>query len=111
MSIAAKSILIPRLQYHNWSLIIFVFVLQNTPEFMYKNLQCLIIDEADRILDVGFEEEMKQIVKLLPSKLQTNALNDMLQWGILPWIWELIPLKMQAKSHQGEYIWIWNWTS
>ncbi|GAB6027533.1 ATP-dependent RNA helicase ddx18 [Chamberlinius hualienensis] len=45
--------------------------LQNTPEFMYKNLKCLIIDEADRILDVGFEEEMKQIVKLLPQKRQT----------------------------------------
>lgn len=35
---------------------------------MYKNLQCLIIDEADRILEVGFEEELKQIIKLLPSK-------------------------------------------
>ena len=42
--------------------------LQNTPEFMFKNLQCLVIDEADRILDIGFEEEMKQIIKLLPSK-------------------------------------------
>ena len=36
-----------------------------------ENLQCLIIDEADRILDVGFEEEMKRIVKLLPKKRQT----------------------------------------
>lgn len=34
---------------------------------MYKNLQCLIIDEADRILEVGFEEELKQIIRLLPS--------------------------------------------
>ena len=41
---------------------------QNTDGFMFKNLQCLIIDEADRILDIGFEEEMKQIIKLLPSK-------------------------------------------
>ena len=45
--------------------------LQNTKDFLYKNLQCLIIDEADRILDVGFEEEMKKIVKLLPKKRQT----------------------------------------
>lgn len=45
--------------------------LQNTPNFMYKNLQCLIIDEADRILDIGFEEEMKKIIKLLPKKRQT----------------------------------------
>ncbi|XP_017325633.1 ATP-dependent RNA helicase DDX18 [Ictalurus punctatus] len=45
--------------------------LQNTAGFMYKNLQCLIIDEADRILEVGFEEELKQIIKLLPKKRQT----------------------------------------
>jgi len=45
--------------------------LQNTKNFLYKNLQCLIIDEADRILDVGFEEELKRIVKLLPKKRQT----------------------------------------
>ena len=42
--------------------------LTNTKNFMVKNLQCLIIDEADRILDVGFEEEMKKIIKLLPSE-------------------------------------------
>lgn len=42
--------------------------LQNTSNFMVKNLQCLIIDEADRILDVGFEEEMKKIIRLMPSK-------------------------------------------
>ncbi len=45
-----------------------LIVFQNTTEFMSKNLQCLIIDEADRILDIGFEEEMKQIMRLLPSK-------------------------------------------
>ncbi|XP_063244275.1 probable ATP-dependent RNA helicase pitchoune [Bacillus rossius redtenbacheri] len=45
--------------------------LQNTPDFLYKNLQCLVIDEADRILDIGFEEELKQIVNLLPKRRQT----------------------------------------
>ena len=44
--------------------------LQNTKDFVYKNLQCLIIDEADRILDVGFEEEMRKIIKLLPSEYE-----------------------------------------
>ena len=38
---------------------------------MHKNLQCLIIDEADRCLDIGFEHDMKQIVKILPKKRQT----------------------------------------
>lgn len=45
--------------------------LQNTKQFLFKNLQCLIVDEADRILDIGFEEEMKQIIRLLPQKRQT----------------------------------------
>ncbi|RVX13998.1 DEAD-box ATP-dependent RNA helicase 27 [Vitis vinifera] len=45
--------------------------LQNTKGFIYKNLKCLIIDEADRILEANFEEEMKQIIKLLPKERQT----------------------------------------
>ncbi|KAG8180842.1 hypothetical protein JTE90_005928 [Oedothorax gibbosus] len=45
--------------------------LQNTTKFMHKNLQCLIIDEADRILDIGFEEEMKAIIRILPKTRQT----------------------------------------
>lgn len=45
--------------------------LQNTPDFLYKNLQILVIDEVDRILEIGFEEDMKQIVNLLPKRRQT----------------------------------------
>lgn len=33
------------------------------------DLQCLVIDEADRILEANFEEEMRQIMKLLPKKV------------------------------------------
>lgn len=45
--------------------------LQNTPDFLYKNLQCLVIDEVDRILEIGFEEELRQIIALLPRRRQT----------------------------------------
>ncbi|KAL6552142.1 hypothetical protein OROGR_008296 [Orobanche gracilis] len=45
--------------------------LQNTKGFIYKNLKYLIIDEADRILEDNFEEEMKQIIKNLPKERQT----------------------------------------
>ncbi|VDM75798.1 unnamed protein product [Strongylus vulgaris] len=45
--------------------------LQNTDPFVIKNLKCLIIDEADRILDIGFEIEMQQILRHLPKKRQT----------------------------------------
>ncbi|XP_058087184.1 ATP-dependent RNA helicase HAS1 [Magnolia sinica] len=45
--------------------------LQSTKGFIYKNLKCLMIDEADRILEANFEEEMKQIIKILPKERQT----------------------------------------
>ncbi|XP_076919777.1 ATP-dependent RNA helicase HAS1-like [Bidens hawaiensis] len=45
--------------------------LQNTKGFIYKNLKCFVIDEADRILEANFEEEMKQIIKILPKTRQT----------------------------------------
>lgn len=41
--------------------------LQNTKGFIYSNLKALIIDEADRILEIGFEDEMRQIIKILPN--------------------------------------------
>ncbi|ORY64287.1 P-loop containing nucleoside triphosphate hydrolase protein [Pseudomassariella vexata] len=41
--------------------------LQNTPGFVFKNLKSLVIDEADRILEIGFEDEMRQIIKILNS--------------------------------------------
>ncbi|XP_076258958.1 ATP-dependent RNA helicase DDX18-like isoform X2 [Rhynchophorus ferrugineus] len=45
--------------------------LQNTSGFIYSNIQCLIIDEVDRILEIGFEAEITQILKILPRKRQT----------------------------------------
>ncbi|KAI0137482.1 ATP-dependent RNA helicase HAS1 [Xylariales sp. AK1849] len=66
--------------------------LQNTP-FVFKNLRSLIIDEADRILDVGFEDEMKQIIKILPkqdrqtmlfSATQTTKVEDLARISLRP---------------------------
>jgi ATP-dependent RNA helicase DDX18/HAS1 len=45
--------------------------LQNTKGFVYRSLACLVIDEADRILEIGFEDEMRQIIKILPKDRQT----------------------------------------
>lgn len=44
---------------------------QNTKGFVFDNLQMLIVDETDRILEIGFEEEIKQIIRLLPKERQT----------------------------------------
>ncbi|GIY94096.1 ATP-dependent RNA helicase DDX18 [Caerostris extrusa] len=45
--------------------------LQNTALFLHKNLKCLVIDEADRLLDIGFEREMDSIIRILSKKRQT----------------------------------------
>ena len=34
---------------------------------MFRNLKALVIDEADRILEIGFEDEMKKIIAILPK--------------------------------------------
>jgi ATP-dependent RNA helicase DDX18/HAS1 len=44
--------------------------LQNTQGFNFKNLKVLVVDEADRILEVGFEEEMHRIIKIVPSGMK-----------------------------------------
>lgn len=45
--------------------------LQNTRGFVVHSLAVLVVDEADRILEIGFEEEMRQIIRLLPRDRQT----------------------------------------
>ncbi|KAI0073567.1 DEAD-domain-containing protein [Panus rudis PR-1116 ss-1] len=67
--------------------------LQNTKGFVYRNLRALVIDEADRILEVGFEEEVKKIVSILPSEngqtmlfsaTQTTKTQDLARISLRP---------------------------
>ncbi|KAL2207884.1 DEAD-domain-containing protein [Sarocladium strictum] len=66
--------------------------LMNTP-FVFKNLKSLVIDEADRILEVGFEDEIRQIVKILSnedrqtmlfSATQTTKVEDLARISLRP---------------------------
>lgn len=45
--------------------------LKLTTDWHTKNLLLLAVDEADRVLDNGFEEDMREIVSLLPKNRQT----------------------------------------
>lgn len=67
--------------------------LQSCPGFVFKNLKALVIDEADRILEVGFEDEIRQIVKILPkderqtmlfSATQTTKVEDLARISLRP---------------------------
>ncbi|EMD41718.1 hypothetical protein CERSUDRAFT_79353 [Gelatoporia subvermispora B] len=67
--------------------------LQDTKGFVFRNLKALVIDEADRILEVGFEEEMKRIINILPtenrqsmlfSATQTTKVTDLARISLRP---------------------------
>jgi len=45
--------------------------LQNSPGFVTRNLSVFCMDEADRILEIGFEDDLRAIVKMLPKQRQT----------------------------------------
>ncbi|KAA1114436.1 ATP-dependent RNA helicase [Puccinia graminis f. sp. tritici] len=67
--------------------------LQNTKGFVFSNLKALVVDEADRILEIGFEDEMRQIISLLPSEnrqsmlfsaTQTTKVQDLARISLRP---------------------------
>lgn len=67
--------------------------LQETPGFVFRNLKALVIDEADRILEVGFEDQMKKIISILPSEdrqsmlfsaTQTTKVQDLARISLRP---------------------------
>lgn len=45
--------------------------MRETPNFDCSQLQILVLDEADRILDIGFKKEMNAVISQLPKKRQT----------------------------------------
>lgn len=48
-----------------------LYHLDNTPHFSTTSLRMLILDEADRILDMGFKETLTAIIEHLPKQRQT----------------------------------------
>lgn len=65
-------------------------IMANTPSFNVRELELLVMDEADRMLDMGFERSMTTILARLPkqrrtglfSATQTRAIQDLIRAGL-----------------------------
>lgn len=68
---------------------------------MFKNLKALVIDEADRILEIGFEEEMKQIIKLLPSGECLHCVHMEEQYKLYNLLCPVIELISPSENRQS----------
>ena len=64
-------------------------------------LQFLVMDEADRILEQNFEEDMKKIIKLLPKVfyshgLHTEVTNDLIRTQCLNCLFYLLQTRQTS---------------
>ncbi|KAG0681835.1 nucleolar DEAD-box protein required for synthesis of 60S ribosomal subunit [Pichia californica] len=64
--------------------------IRNSPSFSVDDVEIVIMDEADRMLEEGFEKEMQEIVELLPTKRQTmlfsatmnSSIKQLISWSL-----------------------------
>ncbi|CAG8433284.1 4165_t:CDS:10 [Diversispora eburnea] len=52
--------------------------LQTTKSFIVKHLRWLVLDEADRLLELGFEEKLQSILKILDEKSNDDDIQNQL---------------------------------
>ncbi|KAL0221813.1 hypothetical protein RCL1_001667 [Eukaryota sp. TZLM3-RCL] len=88
--------------------------IQESPYFTADNLQILVLDEADRVLDLGFYSAVKSIIDFLPanngrqnllfSATQTSSVSDLARLSLsspvdvdLTTKYEVIPSKLQQR--------------
>jgi ATP-dependent RNA helicase DDX55/SPB4 len=52
------------------------------PIFNTKELEALVLDEADRLLDLGFEIQLKNIIRRLPKQRRTGLFSATMSEGL-----------------------------
>lgn len=60
--------------------------------YSMRNLNTLVLDEADRLLDMGFMRDLQQIVKKLPDKEKTNRQGMLFSATIAPYVQQVAGL-------------------
>ena len=82
---------------------------------IFSNLRFLVIDEADRLLELGFSEDVGEIVTTLPSKRQTLLFSATMSQPLQrlqklaltkPHIADLAPLERVPPNLTLEYIFV-----
>ena len=84
--------------------------LQNSPGFVTRNLLVFCMDEADRILEIGFEDDLRAIVKMLPkerqtmlfSATQTKQVEDLARLSINPKTAIYVQVESNSKEATAE---------
>ncbi|KAK2631612.1 hypothetical protein EUGRSUZ_L02677 [Eucalyptus grandis] len=72
---------------------------------LFSNTKFLVLDEADRVLDVGFEEELRVIFQCLPKKRQTLLFSATIT-SDLQTLLELSSNKPFFMRHMKQYVFI-----
>ncbi|KAF4635920.1 hypothetical protein G7Y89_g2157 [Cudoniella acicularis] len=65
----------------------------------FRNLDTLVLDEADRLLDMGFMNDLKKIVSHLPDKAKTNRQGMLFSATIAPHVEKVAHLVL-AKDYK-----------
>lgn len=68
----------------------FIDHVRNSPSFQVDSVEILVVDEADRMLEEGFQKELTEILQLIPTKRQTllfsatmnNRIKDLVQLSL-----------------------------
>eukprot|EP00934_Nitzschia_sp_Nitz4_P000195 Nitzschia sp. Nitz4//scaffold6_size259037//133661//135737//NITZ4_001080-RA/size259037-processed-gene-0.266-mRNA-1//-1//CDS//3329556911//195//frame0 len=84
--------------------------LKNSAGFVTRNLLVFCMDEADRILEIGFEDDLRAIVKMLPkerqtmlfSATQTKQVEDLARLSINPKTAVYVEVESDSKEATAE---------
>lgn len=87
--------------------------IRNSPSFSVDDVEIVVMDEADRMLEEGFEKEMQEIVELLPRKRQTmlfsatmnSSIKQLIAWSLQKPVRIMIdPPKTAASGLMQEFV-------